>query len=155
LGVISVGWHAGSMQRGQFFSVSRKKRDIPALHVRSYLSLRNNSREAELLAGGQNSLGRPDGLTRSWSVINKHQLEITFDRYHLSWYNGRLWDRRRTSANSRGKIWMSVKKPGRVWLRTWRTKKGLVQSAWAVNCYAPDPLTGRARPHRKQFDTKT
>src|SRR5262245_7090851 len=50
---------------------------------------------------------------------------------------------------------MPVRKPGRVWLRTWRTKKGLVQSAWAVDYYVPDALTGRPRPHRKHFNTES
>src|SRR5262245_22992176 len=50
---------------------------------------------------------------------------------------------------------MPVRKPGRVWLRTWRTKKGLVQSAWAVDYYVPDPLTGRLKPHRKHFNTES
>src|SRR5262245_13692973 len=50
---------------------------------------------------------------------------------------------------------MPVRKPGRVWLRTWRTKKGLVQSAWAVDYYVPAALHGRPRPHRKHFDTES
>src|SRR5262245_42496624 len=49
---------------------------------------------------------------------------------------------------------MPVNKPGRVWLRTWKTKKGLVQSAWAVDYYVPDALTGRFRPHRKHFPSE-
>jgi hypothetical protein len=49
---------------------------------------------------------------------------------------------------------MSIKKPGRVWLRTWKTGKGVAKSAWAVDYHAPDPLTGRLRPHRKQFATE-
>src|SRR5262245_26779491 len=48
---------------------------------------------------------------------------------------------------------MPVMKPGCVWLRTWKTKKG-VQWAWAVDYYAVDPVTGRSHRHRKQFETE-
>ena len=50
---------------------------------------------------------------------------------------------------------MSVKRPGRVWLRTWKTKKGLAGMAWAVDYHVPDPLTGRPRPYRKHFETES
>jgi integrase len=49
---------------------------------------------------------------------------------------------------------MSVNKPGRVWLRTWKTSKGVEKQAWAVDYQVPDPFTGRLRPHRKQFATE-
>src|SRR5262245_1639132 len=49
---------------------------------------------------------------------------------------------------------MSAMKPGRVWLRTWKTKRGGEKSAWAVDYSVPDPLTGRLQHHRKQFRTE-
>src|SRR6476620_10206879 len=47
-----------------------------------------------------------------------------------------------------------IKKPGRVWLREWKTKKGLAKSAWAVDYYSANPLSGRLKLHRKQFPTE-
>jgi integrase len=49
---------------------------------------------------------------------------------------------------------MSVKKPGRVWLRNWKTSKGVTKSAWAVDYLVPDQRTGRVKNHRKQFATE-
>jgi integrase len=49
---------------------------------------------------------------------------------------------------------MSVNKPGRVWLRTWKTTKGVEKQAWPVDYQVPDPLSGRLRPHRKHFRTE-
>ena len=45
-------------------------------------------------------------------------------------------------------------KPGKVWLRTWRTSRGEHREAWAVDYHVPDPLDGRPCPYRKQFKTK-
>src|SRR5207344_1141576 len=47
-----------------------------------------------------------------------------------------------------------IKKPGRTWLREWTTKKGLARSAWAVDYYSANPLSGRRKLHRKQFPTE-
>ena len=45
--------------------------------------------------------------------------------------------------------------PAKCWAGHWRTSRGEPRSAWAVDYYVPDPLTGRPRPHRKQFPTET